>query len=103
MAAVPAGVIAERRVVTRLMLANAVSADTATPLDGLRWVQARRLAKLVEAGVVRESQPGRYYLEIPALAERMTARRQRVAIATLLVFGALFVIFYMTGRSFIRF
>ena len=103
MAAVPAGVIAERRLVTRLMLANAVSAEAATPLDGLRWVQTRRLRKLVDDGVVIEPQPGRYYLQIPALAERMTARRQRVAMLMLVVLGALCVLFYLTGRRFIRF
>ena len=103
MSPVPAGLIAERRVVNKLMLANAVSAEAATPLDGLRWVQARRLRKLVDAGVVIEPQPGRYYLQIPALAERMTARRQRVAMLMLVLLGALFVVFYLTGRSFIRF
>jgi hypothetical protein len=103
MAAVPAGVIAERRVVNKLMLANAVSPDTATSLDGLRWLQARRLQRLIDAGVVSEQQPGRYYLDIPALAERMTARRQRVAILMLLAVAIMAISMYLAGKSVVRF
>jgi hypothetical protein len=103
MAPVPAGVIAERRVVNKLMLANAVSPDTATSLDGLRWPQARRLQRLINAGVVNEVQPGRYYLDIPALAERITARRQRVAILMLLIVAMIAIGMYVAGRSVVRF
>lgn len=98
MSPVPAGVIAERRVVTKMMLANAVSPDNATSLDGLRWLQARRLAKLIDKGVVRESQPGRYYLEIPAMAEHLTARRQRAAIAMLVVLMMMAVMAYFAAN-----
>ena len=94
MAAVPAGLIAERRVVNKLMLANAVSQENATSLDGLRWIQARRLAKLIDRGVVHEATPGRYYLDIPALAEHLTTRRQRAAILMLLLMAAMLVAMY---------
>ena len=80
MAAVPAGSIAERRVVIRLMPAGAVSMETAQPLEGLRWMQARRLKRLLDTGVVREASSGRYYLDAPALADHMTARVQRALI-----------------------
>lgn len=103
MTAVPAGLIAERRVVKKLMLANAVSPDTATSLDGLRWLQARRLNRLINAGVVTETQPGRYYLQIPALAERMTARRRRAAILMLLIFAMIALGTYFAGKSVVRF
>jgi hypothetical protein len=83
--AVPAGAIAERRLIMRLLRAGAVSADTAAPLDGLRWIQARRLARLLAAGVVREAAPQRYYLEAPALADRLTARRRRALFLMLIV------------------
>ena len=105
MSPVPAGLIAERRVVNKLMLANAVSPETATQpgeMDGLRWIQARRLAKLVDAGVVREPQPGRYYLDIPALAERVNTRRQRGAVLMLILVMAMLVAMYF-AQSTIRF
>jgi hypothetical protein len=102
MAAVPAGLIAERRVVNKLMLANAVSPDTATSLDGLRWQQARRLQKLINAGVVNEVQPGRYYLDIPALAERVTARRQRAAIMLLVVVAIVALSAYFASKTIVR-
>ena len=76
------------------MRANAVSPETATPLDDLRWIQARRLTRLVDAGVIREPTPGRYYLEIPALAEHQTARRQRAALLMLLLMAAMLVALY---------
>jgi hypothetical protein len=97
MTAVPAGVIAERRVIDRLMQANAVSPEYAASLDGLRRLQARRLARLIEEGVVREPQPGRYYLEIPALAGHLNARRQRVKVALLLLMTAMAVLLYFAS------
>ena len=85
MVAPPVALIAERRVILRLMRAGAVSGETARPLDNLRWMQARRLKRLVDAGVVQEARPGRYYLNVPALADHMTARRQRAALLLVVV------------------
>lgn len=82
----------------RLMHADAVSAANAQPLDGLRWLQARRLARLVAKGVVREASPGRYYLSIPDLATHMTMRRHRVAVAMALVFVLFAVSAYFAAR-----
>jgi hypothetical protein len=80
MTAVPAGLIAERRIITRLMRADAMSAAQSQPLDGLSWIQQRRLRRLLNAAVISEAQPGRYYLNAPALADRMNNRRIRVAV-----------------------
>ena len=98
MVAVPAGLIAERRVVMRLMRADAVSAAAAQPLDGLRWLQARRLRRLLNKGVVVEAQPGRYYLNVPALADHMTARRHRAAVALALVIVLFALSMYYAAR-----
>lgn len=84
------------------MLANAVSPENAAPLEDLRRLQARRLQRLIDAGVVRESQPGRYYLEIPALADRMTARRQRAAIMLLFVAATVALIAYFASKTVAR-
>ncbi len=57
-----------------------MSAAQAQPLDRLSWIQRRRLQRLLNAAVITETQPGSYYLNAPALADRMTNRRIRVAI-----------------------
>jgi hypothetical protein len=53
---------AERRLVEGLRRAGAVNAGAARPLDA-RGLQVSRLEKLVEAGVIREAQPGVYYVD----------------------------------------
>src|ERR1700680_1539459 len=95
MIAAPIGLIAERRVVSRLMRAGAVSVETAQPLNGLRRIQQRRLKRLLDAGVVHQPQVDRYYLDAPALADRLAARRQRAVIllAVVLVMMAVLVYF----------
>ncbi len=85
MPGVPPGVIAERRLVDRLLRANAISPAAGITLDNLRWVEARRLTKLVALGVIREEDGGRYYLFAPALADRMRSRHRRLAAALLIV------------------
>lgn len=94
MAAVPAGAIAERRVIMRLLRSGAVSADTAAPLEGLRWIQQRRLRRLINAGVVHEPHSGHYYLDPPALADRLTARRQAASIMLLVVIAIMAALLY---------
>jgi hypothetical protein len=92
--AVPVALIAERRVIARLMRANAVSPQHAHQLDGLRWIQARRLQRLLDAGVVLEPQPGRYYLDLPSLADRLESRRHRIAVFLAIVIGLMGVVLY---------
>ncbi len=89
MAAVPVALIAERRLITRLMRADAVSAAGAQRLDDLPWFQSRRLVRLMSKGVVREAQPGTYYLNAPALADHLQSRRRRVALAMAVVLALL--------------
>jgi hypothetical protein len=89
MPGVPVGAIAERRLIGRLLKADAVRSESAQPLENLRWAQQRRLERLVGLGVIREASAGRYYLYPPALAVRMATRRVRIVIAMLLVLTAL--------------
>jgi hypothetical protein len=91
MAGVPAGAIAERRLIQRLLKADAVRSDAAQPLEHLRWAQQRRLERLIGLGVIREASAGRYYLYPPALADRMASRRVRVVMALAAVITALAV------------
>jgi hypothetical protein len=98
MPAVPVGLIAERRVIMRLMRADAVSVANAQPLEGLRWLQARRLQRLIAKGVVRETSPGIYYLSAPDLAAHMTVRRHRAAVAMAIVLAFFALSAYFATR-----
>jgi hypothetical protein len=90
---VPYGLIAERRLVDRLLRANAVTSSRAQPLELQRGIERRRLKRLLDSGVIREASPERYYLDAPALADRLASRRRFAAIAMigaiLAVVGAL--------------
>lgn len=98
MPAVPVGLIAERRLITRLMRADAMSAAHALPLEGLGWFQARRLARLLKKGVIRDASPNTYYLSAPDLAVHLTARRHRVAVAMAIVLALFALTTYFTAR-----
>lgn len=90
MPAIPAGLIAERRLVNRLMRADAVSPANAQRLEGLPFLQSRRLRRLLANGVIREEQQGNYYINIPAWVDHQTSRRRRAAfiiMAILIVFA----------------
>jgi hypothetical protein len=91
---VPAGAIAERRLIERLMRARAFSVADAQPLADLRRIERHRLPALIRAGVIREDAPGCYHLDGPALADWLNSRRRRMAIAiaaVLLITGAFVV------------
>jgi len=94
---VPAGAIAERRLIDRLLRGRAFTPDTAQPLADLRWVEGRRLQRLLAKHVILEPQPGRYYLDGPALADRLAWQRWVKAIALVCIILALMVIIFVSG------
>ncbi len=71
---------AERRIVTHLREANATSYVKAQSLSNLRFVEEKRLKRLLLAGAVQEAAPGTYYLDETALSEYSGKRRKRVLI-----------------------
>src|SRR5438128_12381154 len=81
----PAGLIAERRIIQRLLRSNAVAPGGAQPLVGLRRVESRRLSRLVADGVVREAPPDRYYVDPPSLGEYWFGVRRRRAILIVVI------------------
>jgi hypothetical protein len=93
---VPVALIAERHVITRLLAADAVSAERAQTLHGLRWSQQRRLKRLLHEGVVRESRPGHYYVSAPDLAHHLSARRHRIAVSMLIVIAVFALVIYLS-------
>ena len=99
---VPPGAIAERRLIDRLMRARAFRPADAQPLFDLRGIEQRRLPRLLGAGVIREEPPGRYYLDGPALADRLLSRRRRVAIAVTTIVLITSAFFFLLMQTTVR-
>lgn len=72
--------VALRRVTSHLMSANAVSPELAVTFVPDRPIQRRMLARLVRRGVVIETGPDRYYLDVPAYDEWRRGLRRRIAL-----------------------
>ena len=92
---VPVALIADRLLIARLMRANAVSPELAQPLDGLPWMQTRRLARLLAARVIREAEPSRFYVDAPTLVDHVTAQRRRAAIVLAVVLGIVALLYLL--------
>ena len=73
--------VAMRKVTSHLMSNNAVSIDSAVYFVPDRRLRRRVLARLVRRGVIVETKPDTYYLDLPAYDEWRRTRRRRVAFA----------------------
>lgn len=73
--------IAMRKVTSHLMSNNAVSPDSAIYFVPDRRIRRRMLDRLVGRGVIVETAPDTYYLDVPAYDEWRSTRRKRVAFA----------------------
>ena len=71
---------ARREVTSHLMQANAVSAGTAVRYVPERRLQRRVLERFVSRGVVVETTPDTYYLDLPAYDDWRRSLRRRAAI-----------------------
>ena len=80
-----------RRVISHLMSNNAVSPESAVTYVPDRHLQRRILARLIRRGVIVETKPDTYYLDIPAYDRwRRTMRgRAALAIGGVVLLGAL--------------
>ncbi|WP_155264651.1 hypothetical protein [Sphingomonas segetis] len=72
--------VAMRKVTSHLMSNNAVSAKDAVHFVPDRPFQRRMLARLVRRGVIVETAPDRYYIDIPAYDRWRRGLRRRVAL-----------------------
>ena len=70
-----------RRVVSHLMSANAVSPDSAIYFVPDRRLQGRVLQRLIRRGVIVETKPDTYYLDIPVYDRWRRTMRGRAALA----------------------
>jgi hypothetical protein len=69
-----------RRVTSHLMAANAVSPESAIYFVPDRRLQRRVLPRLMRRGVVVETKPDTYYLDVPAYEAWRSRTRKRAAI-----------------------
>lgn len=72
--------VAMRKVTSHLMSNNAVSPESAVAYIPDRHLQRRMLARLVRRGVIVETAPDRYYIDIPAYDRWRRGLRRRVAL-----------------------
>ena len=86
---------AERRITRTLLAEGADGPATAQPLD-VSFVRRRALRRLVGAGVVREAEPGRYWLDGAAYEAWRAARLSRV-LWMLMVVGVLLAVGIVIG------
>jgi len=93
--AVPVAVKLERSLTRRLIEENASAPERAIAMD-LGFPRRRALGRLLRAGVIREAQPGIYWLDPAAYADYRIVRRNRmrwvilflsVLVAVLMVLG----------------
>ena len=82
---------AERRIRRDLLDAGAISASTAASLSYERSLLRKRLRRLVDAGAVREVEPGRYYLDEDEWTRYRHDRRRRglIAVSVVVALGGL--------------
>lgn len=74
----------ERRIVTALRAAGALSAEHAAPLQTAHNLQGRILARLVRSGCVIQTENNLYWLDEAAYAQHRDRRRGRIL---LVMFG----------------
>lgn len=72
--------VAIRRVTSHFMSNNAVSRDSAVYFAPDRPLQRRILARLIRRGVIVETEPDNYYIDIPAYDRWRRTMRRRAAL-----------------------
>lgn len=82
---------ARRRVVAHFADAHAITPGDAVPYRPERLIDGRQFEHLLERGVLHESRPGEYWLELPALKADEDARRRRLVPVVIAVFVVLAV------------
>ncbi|MGE5563171.1 MAG: hypothetical protein ACM3ZV_07655 [Bacillota bacterium] len=71
---------AMRRGISHLMGANAVSRETAIYFVPDRRLQQRMLARLIRRGVIVQTEPDTYYLDVPTYDRWRRSMRGRAAL-----------------------
>lgn len=74
-----------RRVLETLILQGATRPSTAKPLTGLKKLEQRQLQRLLRQGVVREAEPGTFYVEEAIRTADREIRRLSLILVLLLL------------------
>jgi hypothetical protein len=74
---------ARRDVISHFMQCNAVSAASAVPWTPDRRLQRRVLARFVGSRVLIETEPGTYFVDVPAYDRWRRSTRRRAAMMVL--------------------
>ena len=72
---------ARREVVSHFMAANAVSAESAVSYEPGRHIRQQQFERMCDAGVLRATGDGRYWIDAPRYDEWSRSRRRRVGLA----------------------
>ncbi|MFL6760793.1 hypothetical protein [Sphingomonas sp.] len=79
---------AQRRIIDHFMSADAVSPESAVAFVPKRLVAERQFARFQRAGVVRTTEDGRYWIDIPSYRKWENSRRLRVTAAVIIAVAA---------------
>lgn len=82
---------ARRRVVGYFADRHAIAPGDAVPYTPERLPDARHFERMLDRGVIRESRPGEYWLQLHALKADENGRRMRLVPITIAVFVVLAV------------
>ncbi len=82
----------------RFQEAGAISPDTAASLEQVGCRDARMFQRLVRRGVIRQTEPGKYYLDVEAAQAFRKARRERALNALLIVLVIAVVVIYFSMK-----
>lgn len=79
---------ARRRIFDHLMGANAVSPESAVEFEPRGFIPSRQFQRLQDKGVVRATDDGRFWVDIPAYRDWSNVRRKRLAAIAVVVTAA---------------
>ena len=102
MATAAAAIIAKarRRIIDHLMMANAVSPESAVGYEPNSIAQRRQFERLQAAGVIKEARNDEYWIDIPAYSAWANRRRRRmIALLIVVVIAAALGALASTGLS----
>lgn len=88
---------ARREIQHHFFAADAVRADRALPFDPANGFERRRFERMRARNIVREEQPGHYWLDVVAYDVDLRARHRRVRIALLVVIAVLLITLVTSG------
>ncbi len=70
---------ARRTVIDHLLVARAVSPETAISYTPARRIERSQLERLTRRGVFHQTLPGTYWVDLPAYVDWRAAQRRRIA------------------------